>query len=678
MFPFLFGTADPSNLVFVASKENDLYRATRIGGRRASRFDQVDEALRSCKPAWGLLILDGASLTQTQLLEAQSKHLRVYQELGFKAPKQKTVSIEWERAFVQSDALQAELRKDQILSVGRQKILAIDHVLSPLLSVGRVAGFDHLAFGPPKVSYPLLWKESSTLWESSLPLSQFSKARYSPSKAWKSVLKGILGFVGNGRTDIELQWTAEVSPTYRASEVLPPLSESIAVQRAADWFVRSGLIVDPNLQTEYDQADRWQDRVGTKPTGQGDGTLGVLEGFASAIDSKGNQPVRYYRRADCNAETAMALSFSSNPKIRQIGRRLAEYSAVTSKALHLDPTKQSYGLAGWNDLSANRGTFWGDDNARYILGLIGASGALGEHQWDDQIYRCILANFRTTGLDGFRGDNVIESDLERSGWRSYFTRNTINMAPHFESYLWACYLWAYGQSGYKPLLERAERAIRRTVLSGENAWTWTNGSQQERARMLLPLSWLVRVQDTQEHRVWLQQAIDKTLKNQDSCGAIREEIGDLSHGIAGPPRSNDQFGTAETPLIQENGDPLADMLYTSNFAFLGLHEASMVLNDSKIKDAENRLAAFLCRIQISSPTHPELAGAWFRAFDYGDWDYWASNADLGWGAWSIETGWSVAWISSVLALRERHQSLWAVHKGFHASGNILKEMLPDN
>lgn len=30
-------------------------------------------------------------------------------------------------------------------------------------------------------------------------------------------------------------------------------------------------------------------------------------------------------------------------------------------------------------------------------------------------------------------------------------------------------------------------------------WKWTNGIQQERARMILPLAWLVQVQDTPEH-----------------------------------------------------------------------------------------------------------------------------------------------------------------------------------
>ena len=193
--------------------------------------------------------------------------------------------------------------------------------------------------------------------------------------------------------------------------------------------------------------------------------------------------------------------------------------------------------------------------------------------------------------------------------------------------------------------------------------------------MLLPLSWLIRVDDTPQHRAWLDDMVRRVLSYQDKCGAIREEFGDLSKGIAGPPRSNEAYGTAETPLIQENGDPLADMLYTSNFAFLGLHEAVAATGNPEFRKAEDRLAEFFCRIQIRSESHPELDGAWFRAFDFGDWDYWASNADLGWGAWSIESGWSVSWITSILALRQRHESVWDVHKTFKTDRRLIDAMM---
>jgi hypothetical protein len=66
----------------------------------------------------------------------------------------------------------------------------------------------------------------------------------------------------------------------------------------------------------------------------------------------------------------------------------------------------------------------------------------------------------------------------------------------------------------------------------------------------------------------------------------------------------------------------------------------------------------LCRIQIRSEKLPYLDGGWFRAFDFGRWDFFASSADLGWGAWSVEAGWGPAWTAATLALRERKTTMW--------------------
>src|SRR5690554_1282344 len=102
------------------------------------------------------------------------------------------------------------------------------------------------------------------------------------------------------------------------------------------------------------------------------------------------------------------------------------------------------------------------------------------------------------------------------------------------------------------------------------------------------------------------------------------------------------------------------MLYTVGFTFLGLHEAAAATGEHFYSDAENKLAEFLCRIQIQSETHPELDGAWFRAFNFNRWEYWASNGDAGWGAWCIESGWSQSWITALFALRQMSTSLWDI------------------
>lgn len=57
---------------------------------------------------------------------------------------------------------------------------------------------------------------------------------------------------------------------------------------------------------------------------------------------------------------------------------------------------------------------------------------------------------------------------------------------------------------------------------------------------------------------------NELLKNQVTCGGIREELGDESKSSFGHSPSNEAYGSTEASLIFDNGDPVADMLYTTN------------------------------------------------------------------------------------------------------------------
>ena len=208
-------------------------------------------------------------------------------------------------------------------------------------------------------------------------------------------------------------------------------------------------------------------------------------------------------------------------------------------------------------------------------------------------------------------------------------------------------------------------------------WIWTNGLQQERARMILPLAWLVRVEDTEQHRKWLSQICDDLLEYQVSCGALREVLGDGTQGRYGAPKSNMDYGTTEAPVIHTNGEPVADMLYTSNFAFFALNEAAQATQNPKYLKAVNQLADFLVRIQSTSSGRADLDGCWFRAFDYENWEYYGSNADHGWGAWGTLTGWTQSFITTTLALKVQKTSYWDMTNTttIGSDAMIIKEML---
>jgi hypothetical protein len=91
----------------------------------------------------------------------------------------------------------------------------------------------------------------------------------------------------------------------------------------------------------------------------------------------------------------------------------------------------------------------------------------------------------------------------------------------------------------------------------------SNGIAMQRARIILPLAFLVRANDTALHRQWLQTAVDGLLTRKHCSGtwcAYKEELS--AAGWAGSTRvpDNSDYGTFEAPLNQENDDPVSDML----------------------------------------------------------------------------------------------------------------------
>ena len=681
-------------VVFSCERGNDLYRAVIAGGLSAPRYDSPAEAVGAAPRGSSVLLLAGGypqaltPLTPEVFAEAKRKQLRLYVEfpsalpgLAVGAPQ----SARWERGVVASDTFGSRLPRLRILALHDCRFVPVEAPVAHMV-LARVAGFDSAVYGLPEAAvHPLLFEHpGGNLIVATTKLSQFVTARYAPADAWQPIWDWILRWALETDAPPRLRWTPAVQPSFTRDEDLPRGAAREAFRRGIGWFAKSRLLVHPALKTKFDEAAKYHDRVGPGPQPGwpvGDGSEGILEGISSSIAPDGSQPVRWYLRGDCIGEVSGAYAVSclldGNGEHCRIAARLNDFlyfrSLLTSGSRG-DPTSPSYGLLGWS-LPDYAGVYYGDDNARSFLGTMLAAAALKSDRWDERLLRGLLANLRTTGRLGFRGYRLDEAPLQTQGWRRYFSGDRIHYAPHYESYLWAAYLWAFDKTGYRLFLDRALNGIRMTMAAYPNEWRWTNGIQQERARMLLPLAWLVRVEDTVEHRAWLRRIASDLLSLQDASGAIREEIGSDGRGQYGPPKSNEEYGASEAPLIQTNGDRLTDVLYTSNFAFLGLHEAGAATGEHVFADASAKLVNYLCRIQARSASRPELDGAWFRAFDFGRWDYWASNADAGWGAWSVETGWTQAWITTVLGMREMRTSLWQVTSK-SAIGKQAPAMIP--
>ncbi len=728
MFVFqVYASKNQDDIILSCRENNDLYLTLLENRISCSRFNTPDEAINNAEEGTGVMILaddypEKTTVIANSLIEkTQRKKLRLYVEYPSSLPEMEVgtpMKTFWERAVISSDAFAPELQKLRVIAIHDCHFVTFQ-ADNPDIVIARVAGFDSAVFGLPNEIYTVLCeipqpKETGGLMVATTKLSQFITARYAPTDAWQSIWAHIFAWLRPNQKGVDLKWVPSVRPTFSADESLPGNVEQLALEKGIDWYFNSRMIISPTMLSKYNQPankpepgssnpDLTQDwpfghRVGFMPgmnTPVGDGTLGVLEGFDAKIFSDGSQPVRWWKRSDCNGEVAGAMGLAGlalqNQKYVTTSGNIGDwllFQSSMSLGDRANPNHQAYGLFGWNDSPQYVGTgsmngfevYYGDDNARVVLGMLMASVAQKTDRYNKRLSMNLLANLRLSSVYGFQPNRIDQPALVREGWEHWFTGKTISYSPHYQANMWACYLWAYRHTGFELFLNRAITAIEMMMDAYPDNWKWTNGIQQERAKMLLPLAWLVRTDNNPLYREWLRKIAGDLLANQDKSGAIREEIGGIGKGGFPPPSSNEAYGTTETPLIQTNEDGVSDLLYTIEFAFIGLHEAAAATQDPFYRDAENKLAEFLTRIQIQSEKQPELNGGWFRAFDFNRWEYWASNGDAGWGAWCIETGWSQSWITAVLALRQMNKSLWEITEEIKMDNDfddLRRQMIPD-
>ncbi|MCK5844617.1 MAG: hypothetical protein KAG97_07925, partial [Victivallales bacterium] len=447
-----------------------------------------------------------------------------------------------------------------------------------------------------------------------------------------------------------------VRPAYSLGTVLPENAEQDIFDANASWFEK---------HVFYEQSDK----------------IAVSEGFISGIDHNGRQSPRPPTRADCQGESAMipALKWAleKDHPSRKTTAQIMDFLFNGGKLRDIDPNSPTYGgLYFYEHLPV----FYSDDNCRASMACVLASELTGNFDFAPEILRCLLMILRSTGRLGFRRGRLDKLKSFENGetWKTYADEKHVEYRPHYQAYMWAGFLQAYVLTEHREFRDKAVNAIRMTM---ENAFpaklAWTNGITQEYARILLPLAFLVEIEDTSEHRGWLKTATETLLENMSDCGAIREMMGNLKYGKYPSPSTNEEYGSTEAALIQENGDPACDLVYTVNYAFIGLHEAAMATGDAYYRDAVEKMADFLCRIQARSKKQYYLDGCWLRGFDYELWDYYGSSADNGWGAWCVESGWTNSWIGATFGLRLLNRPLLcrdSAPKYREIFPEILKEM----
>lgn len=677
--------------VFIVGESENLF-AELLKQRKCnfSIVSNIEDALAGAKSGDGIIVTATAypealtPISKSTYEKVRNNDLRLFVEYpntlpdssGEDAPQ--LYSAKLERGIITSPEMGIEPMS--IVGINGCRLIKAESA-KPLLVLGKVAGYDTAVFGIDDVkTYPILFHSDNSLIATT-SFSNCVKGRYAPAREWSKILSYVLGWALNDKEFTINRLPQNVFPAYSRDERLPRRAKRDAVIAAADWFWKSNMLIHPSwerlLPGKYQKVDQHFGEHVPNHFLPGDGSRGIMEGHASNINHKGIQEYRYFHRADVHGESAMLLAaasqFSKDGKYANASENLLDYLFYTSKFRdeeRNDRNSPAYGLIGW--ANSYQWVYYNDDNARCVLGAIAAAAMLDNPRWNIFFAENILAMLRFCSHDGFFGARLELPEISKNGWQYYADReNYIDPSPHFESWMWACFLWLYDKTGYKPLLETSKRAIAK-MMEIYPAWKAQNGIQQERARMILPLAWLVRVEDTPQHREWLDIVVKKFLENQDECGAIGDELSTVPGKQTLHVTSNARYGRGEAPLIAKNGDPVADMLYTCNFGFFALNEAYKATG--LYKNELDDLADFLVRIQVRSDKHRDLDGSWFRAFDYKRWDYWASNADAGWGVWSTLTGWIESWIGTTEGFVSKDTSYWDVTKDMDMKG-ALEESL---
>jgi len=703
--------------VVSADPSNDLCRTTVANFDGVKLCRSLDEAVALKNDVKGVMILaDGYPDQKTRVTPEQveallSSEVRIYIEypenndaLGITGYGDEKAMENARGVVVDSDKLQTPLYS--LLYVNGAlfptkpfdpaKVGAKDN--NAWLVAAKVAGYDVAEYALKDAAPYVLLEENGRVLIAATKFSQWISARYAPYERYQKFWASVLTWLNHDDPAPVMTYKPAVSPARAKDATLSKEDYIDAARRNSDWFFNTGFLLSNTDENAYRTLRESRD-YSLHVDETCDGRNGVIETFSSGtrFNPDGSQKVRFLKRADCNGEVAGALALAyrstGNERYRDAAYNLVNWllrESSLSGGPRADAKSPQYGFLDWDDGPATPEQYYGDDNARAILGLIEAISVLGKdgEQFRQRLLEIIIANFRTTGVNGFRGNNIHASALETNGWKFFYDREIANFAPHFEAMLWACYLWAYEHTGWEPLLQRTKIGIALTMDAYEkDQWRWTNGLQQERAKMILPLAWLVRLEPTEQHEQWLRQIVGDVMTFQDETGGIQERLG-KGQGLFGSFKSNPAYGGAEGPIIQNNGDPCVDNLYTQPFAFLGLTEAARATsNDANRKEYETylrKLTDFVVRTQQVSDVYPEFDGVWFRGFDYDKWETYGSDGDLEWGVWTTETGWTEAWLSGCVSLRVLDACVWELSESMDMTDDfatvkeiMLKEIADD-
>ena len=452
-------------------------------------------------------------------------------------------------------------------------------------------------------------------------LCNFRRARLAPRDFWEKLLTGIVAFLAGEA--VELSFQPPVCSHASGVSVRSADDVKAAVQRGLAWFSRADML-------------------------KKNGADGVKEGFSHHVRAVDGVQLRTDQvRADCTGEVGGAFLMDAictgNAASRAIYEHTADYCfdwMQVKEGVHR-------GMVRWTEVAWE--VCYQDDVARAILGtLLAENFGGGAKHFSDA---CLALDYlvKTTGEDGLRPFRTDICDMSEARMAQLKQAGVGVPSAHYNAYYHAVLLLAARAGGSARYAEVAERGLASLMTLYPNTRRETSETE-EMCRLVLPLALLYEHTRKAEHYEWLCRVVGDLEKVAHPSGGCAE----WDTGYTAVCARNDR---GECALLANNGDPVADLLYSNNWLPLGLAYAYFVTGEKRFHDRWCDTARFMVAAQLHSDD-ALLDGAWTRAMDMNRMESYGVPHDVGWAPCCIETGWTVGEILMGLQFMQIAEAKW--------------------
>ncbi len=413
------------------------------------------------------------------------------------------------------------------------------------------------------------------------------------------------------------------------------------VHRSITWFLNSGIMRPAD--GFWGVAERIALLAHNEAAAQ------IRRAFPSQTPLASSVVVLENRRPDCNMQTALLFELATDvlghAAIRGVADHILDYLLRRSCLRDEAPASATCGLWRWAN-PKNRSSYWTDDNAwvttialllagrgRPYLREVGIAAArsLNRHM------SAFLAEIRAVGAPSRLHGAPMSGMRLNPHWLGLVTMALAHAAAADPETDYASTVVVY----HDLVLPGPHKAGRR-IRTSPSGLGWT---LSEYAYLALTASVCAHQFGDEAIRTVAREAADMLIRRQSDQGHFPSE-----HDEA--PR----------------GEHVADLIYTQNWATLGLLHAGRLFDCADYRAACVRSLEFLDHIQDDSP-EPWLRGCWRGAYDMRT-RRWGGGDRFEGGAGSIYSGWTNAPIALAFLMESSGASLFP--GGFRPARGALR------